>query len=132
MQWGLKEAKVVGLLHRHGWICGLCGRLVGGAWCGSLSNCDCPYPSSSRTIVEILSRGATISGGPWTWFLRDNGEVGDANGNGVVHLDGRVWLRSTHFDEGLTEGGHFLGGSEESAKFGLGGRRHDKFHYLGD
>ncbi len=63
---------------------------------------------------------------------RDNGEVGDANGSGVVNLDGRAWLRPTHFDEGLTEGDHLLGGGVESAKFSFGGRRHDKFHYLGD
>jgi hypothetical protein len=61
-----------------------------------------------------------------------NGEVGDANSSGVVLLNGRAWLRSTHFDEGLMEGGHFLGGGVESTKFGFGGRRHDKFHYLTD
>ncbi len=27
------------------------------------------YPSSSGTIIEILISGATISGGPWTWFF---------------------------------------------------------------
>ncbi len=64
--------------------------------------------------------------------MRDNCEVGDANGSGVVHLGGCVWLRPTHFDEGLTEGDHFLGCGVESTKFGFGGRRHDKFHYLGD
>ncbi len=58
-------------------------------------------------------------------FLRDNGEVGDANGSGVVHLDGRALLRPTHFDEGLTEGEIFHGGGVESAEFGFGGRRHD-------
>jgi hypothetical protein len=65
-------------------------------------------------------------------FLQDNGEAGDANGSGVVHLDGRAWLQPTHFDESLTKGGHFLGCSVESAEFGFGGRRHDKLHYLGD
>ncbi len=30
------------------------------------------------------------------------------------------------------EGGHFLGCGVESAKFGFGSRRHDKFHYLED
>jgi hypothetical protein len=30
------------------------------------------------------------------------------------------------------EGGHFYGCDEESAKFGFGGRRHDKLHYLRD
>ncbi len=105
---------------------------MGSAWCGSLPNCDCPYPSSSGTVVEILGSGVTISGDPWNWFLRENCEVGDANSSGVVHLDGHAWLRPTHFNEGLTEGGHFLGGGVESAKFGFGGRRHDKFHYLGD
>ncbi len=64
-------------------------------------------------------------------FLRDNGEVGDANGSGVVHLDGHAWLRPTHFDESLMEGGHFLGGGVESTEFSFGGRRHDKFHHLG-
>ncbi len=62
----------------------------------------------------------------------DNGEVGDANNSGVIHLDGRVWLRPTHFNEDLTEGGHFFGSGVESAEFSLGNRRHDKFHYLGD
>ena len=105
---------------------------MGGAWCGSLPNCDCPYPSSSGTVVEILGSGATISGDPWTWFLRENCEVGDANSSGVVHLDGHAWLRPTHFNEGLTEGGHFLGGGVERAELSFGGRRYDKFHYLGD
>ncbi len=64
--------------------------------------------------------------------MRDNGEVGDANGSGVVNLDGHARLWPTHFNEGLTEGDHFLGCGVESAKFGLGGRRYDKLHYLGD
>ncbi len=64
--------------------------------------------------------------------MQNNGEVGDANGSGVVRLDGPAWLWPTHFDEGLTEGDHFLGGGVESAEFSFGGRRHDNFHYLGD
>ncbi len=56
----------------------------------------------------------------------------DANGSGVVCLDGRAWLRPTQFDEGLTEGDHFLGGCVERADFSFGGRRHDVFHYLED
>jgi hypothetical protein len=63
--------------------------------------------------------------------LRDNGEVGDANGSGVVYLDGHAWLGPTHFEESLMEGDHFLGCGVESLKFGFGDRRHDK-HYLGD
>jgi hypothetical protein len=66
------------------------------------------------------------------FFLQDNGEVGDANNSGVVHLDERACLQPTHFKEGLMEGDHFLGCGVESAKFGFGGRRHDKLHYLGD
>ncbi len=62
----------------------------------------------------------------------DNSEVGNTNGSGVVCLDGRVWLQPTRFDEGLKEGGHFLGGGVECAKFSFGGKRNDKFHYLGD
>jgi hypothetical protein len=61
-----------------------------------------------------------------------NGEVVDANGSGVVHLDGRVWLQPTLLDESLMEGDHFLGCGVESTEFGFGGRRHDKLHYLGD
>ncbi len=62
----------------------------------------------------------------------DNGEVGDANGSGVICLDGRAWLQPTYFDEGLKEGDHFLGNGVESTEFSFGGRRHDKFYYLGD
>ncbi len=47
-------------------------------------------------------------------------------------MDGCAWLRPTHFDEGLTEGDHFLGCGVESAEFGFGGRRHEKLYYLGD
>jgi hypothetical protein len=47
-------------------------------------------------------------------LLRDSGEVGDANGSGVVCLDGSMWLRPTYFDESLTEGGHFSGYGVES------------------
>ncbi len=54
--------------------------------------------------------------------MQDSGEIGDANSSGVVCLDGRAWLRLTHFDEGVAEGDHFLGGGVESAKFGFGGR----------
>ncbi len=48
-------------------------------------------------------------------LLQDDGEVGDVNGSGVVCLDGSAWLRPTHLDESLTEGGHFLGCGVESA-----------------
>ncbi len=65
-------------------------------------------------------------------FLRNNGEVGDINGSGVVCLDGHAWLRPTHFDEGLMEGDYFLRGCVESTEFSFGGGRHEKFHYLGD
>ncbi len=64
--------------------------------------------------------------------MRDNGEVDDANGSGVVCLDGHAWLQPTHFDKSLMEGDHFLGCGVDSAEFGFGGRRHDKLHYLGD
>ncbi len=65
-------------------------------------------------------------------MLRDNGEVGDVNSSGFVCLEGRAWLRPTHFDQDLTEGEHFLGGGVESAEFSFGGRRHAKVHYLSD
>jgi hypothetical protein len=65
--------------------------------------------------------------------MQDDGEVGNANGSEVVCLDECAWLRPTNFDEGLMEGGHFLGCGVESAEFGFGSRRHDKLHYhLGD
>ncbi len=65
-------------------------------------------------------------------FLQDNGEVNGANVSGVVHLDGRAWLRPTYFDEGLTEGDHFFGCGVESPEFCFNGRRHEKLYYLGD
>ena len=100
-------------------------------WWVELGVVVCPVVTALIPVVEILGSGATISGDPWIWFLRDNGEVGVANDSGVVRLDGRVWLRPTHFYEGLMEGSHILGGGVESTKFGFGSRRHDKFHYLG-
>jgi hypothetical protein len=64
--------------------------------------------------------------------LWDDGKVGDANGSGVVHLDGHAWLQLTHLDGSLTEGDHFLCCGVESIEFGFNGRRHDILHYLGD
>jgi hypothetical protein len=62
-----QQHKIIGLMHQHGWVCWPHGRLVGGVWCGSLPNCGCLYPSSNKTVVEVLGSRATISGGPWTW-----------------------------------------------------------------
>ncbi len=47
-------------------------------------------------------------------------------------MDGCAWLWPTHFDDGLMEGGHFLGYGAKSTKFGFGGRINDKTRYLGD
>ncbi len=103
---------------------------MGDAWCDSLPSCDYPYPSSIGTVVETLSSRATMSRDPWIW--RDNCEVVTPKGSGIVYLDGSAWFWPTHFDEAYLEGGHSLGGGGESTKFSFGGRRHDKFHYLGD
>jgi hypothetical protein len=65
-------------------------------------------------------------------FVQDDGVVGDANGSGVVCVDGCALLWPTHFNEGLMDGDHFLGCGGESAKFGFGGSRHYRRHYLGD
>ncbi len=127
-----QQFKVVGLLHRHGWVCWLCGRWVDGA--GVIV---CPIVTAFIPVVaELLLRflgaeppKAEVHGLGFSW---DNGEVGHANVSGVVCLDGCAWLWPTHFDEGLTEGDHFLRCGGESAKFSFGGRRHDKHHYWGD
>ena len=39
-------------------------------------------------------------------------------------------LQPTHFDKGIADGYHVLGTNEEAGKFGLGGRRSDKFDDL--
>jgi hypothetical protein len=107
---------IIGLLHRHVWVCWPHDRWVGGVWCGGLPNCGCLFPSSNGTVVEILGIGATISRGPHRLGLsQDNGEVGDTNSSGVVCLNESAWLRPTHLDESLTEGDHFLGCGVESA-----------------
>jgi hypothetical protein len=73
----------------------------------------CPIVTAFIPIVaELLLRFLAaeppqreVHGLGFTW---DDGEVGDANDSGVVHLDGCVWLWPTHFDEGLMEGDRFL------------------------
>ena len=47
-------------------------------------------------------------------FLSYDGFVGDAQGCGVVCLDGGLGLWPTHFDEGLLQGGHFFGADDEA------------------
>jgi hypothetical protein len=83
-----------------------------GVWCGSLPNCGCLCPSSNGTVVEIIGNHKWKS---MDLVFCDDGEIGDANGRGVICLDGSAWLRPTHLDESLTEGDHFLGCGLESA-----------------
>ncbi len=106
-------------------------------WWGVLGVVVCPIVTALIPVVAELLLRFTAAEPPKAeihglGFLGDNGEVGDANGSGVVQLDGCAWLRPTHFNVSLTEGDHFFGGGVESVKFSVGGRRHDKFHYLGD
>ena len=63
-------------------------------------------------------------------FARDYGFIGDPNGGGVVALDWAARLRPAHFDEGVAQGDHFLGGEEEGFKFGFCCGAHDVLHYL--
>ncbi len=62
-------------------------------------------------LLAVESPYAEIHGLGFSW---DNCEVGDANSSGVVRLDECAQLGPTHFDEGLMEGGHFLGCGAES------------------
>ena len=46
--------------------------------------------------------------------LAHHGFVGDANGGGVVALDGRGGSRPAHFHESVSEGYHGFGADEEA------------------
>ena len=46
--------------------------------------------------------------------LFHHGFVGDANGGGVVALDGRGGLRRAHFKESVSKGYHGFGADEEA------------------
>ena len=65
-------------------------------------------------------------------FARDDSLVGYAKGCSVIGLDGRFWLRPTHFNKGVAERDHFFGTDVETGKFGFCGRGGDKFDDLGD
>ena len=47
-------------------------------------------------------------------------------------MDGRESLWPTHFDKGITDGGHVLGTDEETGDFGFGGGGSEKFDDLCD
>ncbi len=77
---------------------------MGGAWCGSLPIVTALIPLVAEVLLRFLAAEPPYAEIHGLGFLRDNGEIGDANGSGVVGLDGRAWLRPTHFDEGLMVG----------------------------
>ena len=58
--------------------------------------------------------------------IGQNYVVGDTVCGGVVHLDGKSWLWPVHLNEGLTQGGHHLGGDEEGSEFRLCSGGHKK------
>jgi hypothetical protein len=74
----------------------------------------CPFVAAFNTVVTELLLGflALVHG---LGLLRDNDKVGDTKDSGVVCLDGSAWLRPTHFNESLMEGGHFFGCGVERA-----------------
>jgi hypothetical protein len=99
-------------------MCGSVGLMVDG-WV-VFGVVVCPIVAAFIPVVTKLLLGFSALEPPYAkvhglGLLRDNGEVGDANGSGVVCLDGSAWLRPTHFDESLTEGDHFFGCGVESA-----------------
>ena len=61
-----------------------------------------------------------------------HGFVGDANGGGVVTLNGRGGVSPAHFHESISMGYHGFGADEEAREFGFSGGRHDVFNYLGN
>ena len=62
--------------------------------------------------------------------MRHNCVVGDADGGGVLGLDGQARLQPTHFEKGIVNGYPFLGTNEEARKFGFSGIRSDQFDDL--
>ena len=73
-----------------------------------------PLVCGSRGPVESeLALGYAATEPPHThvhgfYALGYGGEVGDANSSSVVSLQRRLGLRSSHFNEGVAQGDHFL------------------------
>ncbi len=72
-------------------------------------------PVVAELLLRFLAAEPPLTEVHGLGFMWDDGEIGDANGSGVICFDGCAWLWPTHFDEGLTEGDHFLGCGVESA-----------------
>ena len=58
--------------------------------------------------------------------------VSEAVSIGVISLKGGRWLQTTHFNECLEYGNHFLRSDKHGGKFVFSGRRHDKLDNLSD
>ena len=65
-------------------------------------------------------------------FALDDSVLSNLNCGGVITLDGRFGLRTTHLDKGLTKLDHGFGADEEAVNFGFSIRKNNKFDYLGD
>ena len=64
-------------------------------------------------------------------FLFD-ANIGEANGCGIVNLDGGGWLGMAHFAEGETKGKGVFGGEEGGADFCFGCGAHHVLEYFAE
>ena len=60
-----------------------------------------------------------------------DGVIGEANGSGVINLNGCWGLWVSEFFKGGGERGRFFGVVEEGTEFGFGSGGKDHFHYGG-
>ena len=70
-------------------------------------------PTTSKLALGLVASESVethVHGFDSTW---NDGVVANADGGGVISLDGRFGLRPTHFNKGLAHRHHFLGGNEE-------------------
>ena len=86
----------------------------GDAWYCSRPGFGFLVPSSSEVLLRVAASEPTEAHVNGLEDFVHHGIVGDANGGGVVALNGRGGLRPAHFNESVSEGYHGLGADEEA------------------
>ncbi len=108
------------------------GRCQGDVLCCSRPSFWIQHPSSIETDHVMRSNVATRSDIHHLTPARDNSIVNNPCCCGVVCLDWSFGLGPPYVDEGLAVGNHLTGCDEESSKFRLSSRCHNKLDDLGN
>ena len=89
----------------HGWSYRLHDKRGGDCLCTSLS-----FVAAEPVVLHVDGFG----------FVLDDGVIYKSNCGGVITLDGRFGIRTTHLDKGMTKLDHGFGADEEASNLGFG------------